>query len=169
MAHDQERDKPDQPEAGAADLGGFPWSDSPGGEQAARSWEEAAPGGGQSPAVGGEAAPVSATGQPAGNGLAIGGFVVSIVALILSFVSVLDLVFIVPAIVFSAVGLRRANSQGRPHRRLAIAGLTISLVALILMIVLTVLYVGLANRFEEGADSGARGGSPVASQLAADS
>lgn len=144
MAHDQEPDKSDQPEAGEAESGDFPWSDSSGAEQAAQSWEEAAPSGGQSPAVSG-GAPVPATGQPKGNGLAIAGFVVSIIALVLSFLSLFDLVFIVPAIVFSAVGLRRANSQGRPHRGLAIAGLTISLVALVLMIVLTALYVGLAD------------------------
>ncbi|MDE0654855.1 MAG: RDD family protein [bacterium] len=112
-------------------LGDFPWEDSGGGDQPAQSWEEAAPAGGGGAA---SAAPVAV--QTQGNGLAIAGFVISILALLLSFVPALDLILVVLAIVFSTIGLRRANKQARPHRGLAIAGLTISLVALVLVIVL---------------------------------
>lgn len=82
---------------------------------------------------------------PAGNGMAVAGFVLSILALILCWLSLIDLVFILPAIVFSAIGLRRANKQARPHRGLAIAGLSISLVATVIMIVLTIIYVRVAE------------------------
>lgn len=70
-----------------------------------------------------------------GNGLAITGFVLSLISLILCWLIFIDLIFIIPAIVFSAVGLRKANQERRPHGGLAIAGLVISGVALVIMIV----------------------------------
>lgn len=56
------------------------------------------------------------------NGLAIAGFVCSLVGLFLGFVAVLG-------IIFSAIGLSKSNNQGAPHRGMAIAGLVIGIVA----------------------------------------
>lgn len=139
-----DRGKKDRPDSGS--LGDFPWQDSGAGDPPAEVWEEppqtsergGAPGGGRDGQGAGSAA-------PPGNGMAVAGFVLSILALILSRLSLIDLVFILPAIVFSAIGLRRANRQARPHRRLAIAGLWISLAATVIMIVLTIIYVVIAD------------------------
>jgi len=73
--------------------------------------------------------------------MAVAGFVLSILALILSWLSLIDLIFLIPAIVFSAIGLRRANRHGGTYRGLAISGLWISLVAAVVMIVLTIVFV----------------------------
>ena len=170
--HNREEDRYDRDEpregSGGAKSGDFPWSDKPGGNQPAQSWENPASAGGSVGAADSGAAPAQVAGQPPGNGLAIAGFVISIVALILCFISVFDLIFIVPAIVFSAIGLSKANKQGRPHRGLAIAGLSISLVALVLMVLLTLLYVGVASRFEEVEHFEApSGGAPAVIDIAA--
>ncbi|MDE0654856.1 MAG: DUF4190 domain-containing protein [bacterium] len=123
----------------------FPWQESSGGGPGT-GWDTPAAdyGSGHPP----QQVPVgqgAGTVAPPGNGMAVAGFVLSILALILCWLSLIDLVFILPAIVFSAIGLRRANKQARPHRGLAIAGLSISLVATVIMIVLTIIYVQVAD------------------------
>ena len=80
----------------------------------------------------------AADGTGYGNGMAIAGFVLSILALLFYPLCVLGLIF-------SLIGLSKANRQGRPHRGLAIAGIVISgiLVALgLLVLLLLVLFMG---------------------------
>ncbi len=79
------------------------------------------------------------------NGMAITGFVLSIISLILCWLVLIDLIFIIPAIVFSAIGLRKANQESRPHGGLAIAGLVISGIALIIMIVIMFIVVNVVE------------------------
>ena len=81
------------------------------------------------------------SGTTEGNGIAIAGFVLSIVSLIP--IPIFNIICWILAVVFSSIGLSRANKQGRPHRGLAIAGLSISLAALVL-IVLMLIFIGLA-------------------------
>ena len=70
--------------------------------------------------------------RPRGNGLAVAGFVLSLVALIpIPFWGIIPWIL---AVTFSSIGLSRANNHGLPHRGLAIAGLCISLGALLVVI-----------------------------------
>lgn len=64
-----------------------------------------------------------------GNGLAVAGFVCSLVSLVLFWVPGFNFILLVLGIVFSAIGLSRANKRNAPHRSLAIAGLVIALVS----------------------------------------
>ena len=143
---DYNRDEPDRLDPSPSGAPGkFPWqetSDSGPGTD----WDTAAAAHeGSHPPQQAPAGHGAGSAAPPGNGMAVAGFVLSILALILCWLSLIDLVFILPAIVFSAIGLRRANRQARPHRGLAIAGLSISLVAAVIMIVLTIIYVRNAD------------------------
>ena len=68
--------------------------------------------------------------------MAVAGFVLSLVSLIP--IPILNIVFWVLAVTFSSIGLSRSNTQGRPHRGLAVAGLSISLVSLVVGIIIVV-------------------------------
>lgn len=135
-------------DSGSKDVpaaGEFPWQESSGGGPGTGWDTPPADDGGSDPPQQAPAGQGIGSAPPLGNGMAVAGFVLSILALILCWLSLIDLIFVLPAIVFSAIGLRRANRQNRPHRGLAIAGLSISLVAAVIMIVLTIIYVGVAN------------------------
>lgn len=121
-------------------AGEFPWQESSG-TGPGTGWDTpAADDGGSDPPQQAPAGQGTGSAPPPGNGMAVAGFVLSILALILCWLSLIDLIFVLPAIVFSAIGLRRANRQNRPRRGLAIAGLSISLVAAAIMIVFTIIY-----------------------------
>lgn len=70
-----------------------------------------------------------------GNGFAIAGFVFGILSLL-----GLSIIAGIPAIVFSAIGLGKANREGRPHRGLAIAGLVCGILSFVLLFLLIVLF-----------------------------
>ena len=63
-----------------------------------------------------------------GNGLAIAGFVCALVSVVLFWAPGINFALWVCGIVFSAIGLSRANKRQAPHRGLAIAGLAIAIV-----------------------------------------
>ena len=73
-------------------------------------------------------APTPAGPAQQGNGLAIAGFVCAFASVVLFWVPGINFVLWVLGIVFSAIGLSRANKRQAPHRGLAIAGLAIALV-----------------------------------------
>ncbi len=78
---------------------------------------------------------------PAGNGLAITGFVCALCAIVLFWVPGVNFILWVLAIVFSAIGISRATKRQAPHRGLAIAGLTIALVPTTILIFVVFLLV----------------------------
>ena len=81
---------------------------------------------------------------PTGNGLAIAGMVLAICAVVLSWAPVVNFVCWLLGLIFSTVGLKKAN-QGAPHRGMAIAGLAISLVGIVLIVILVLIIgIGLA-------------------------
>ena len=82
--------------------------------------------------------------EPSGNGLAIAGFVTALGAIVLFWIPLVNIILWVLGLVFSALGLKRAN-RGAPHRGLAIAGLWIAIAAAILSVLLVVLFVGAVN------------------------
>lgn len=63
-----------------------------------------------------------------GNRLAVAGFVFSLVSNAIFWLPGVNFITWVLGIVFSSIGLNRANRQSLPHRGLAIAGLVIALV-----------------------------------------
>lgn len=80
-------------------------------------------------------------GQPqAGNGIAIGGFVVSLVSII--FTGLIGIVLAVVAGILSYIGLQNAK-KGAKYRGLALAGLIISIIVIVLSIILIVVGVGV--------------------------
>ena len=132
-----DRDEPDRgaPQPSGAPPGDFPWQDPAGADQPPQVWTEppAATGpAGAGTATGSQTAP----GDSPGNGMAVAGFVLSLVAFIP--IPFLNFICWILAVVFSSIGLRRANKQGRPRRGLAIAGLCLCLVALVVTILFTI-------------------------------
>jgi hypothetical protein len=83
-----------------------------------------------------------------GNGKAIAGLVLGILALVLCFLTVFDIPLIVLGIIFSALGLRAARA-GAGGRGLAVAGLTCSIIG---AVAATALFVFVYNRAKDCAD-----------------
>ncbi|MCE2532066.1 MAG: DUF4190 domain-containing protein [Acidimicrobiia bacterium] len=154
---DYNRDEPDRLDPSPSGAPGkFPWDETTGTDQPARTWEEqhsaseqhavgtaSGPGsheGTQAAAGSSAVVNITASGQPAGNGMAVAGFVLSLVMWIP--IPFLNLVLWILAVTFSSIGLRRANKQGLPHRGLAIAGLCISTVGVLFAIVVILAFVG---------------------------
>ena len=137
--YDPEERRPDRGAGGGPGGGDFPWQSAPGDERGA-GWGPPDGDRRNEPPPHAQAGWQGGPAAAPGNGMAVAGFVLSIIGLILCWLSLIDLIFVIPAIVFSAIGLRRANRQGRPHRGLAIAGLSISVVAAVIVIVLTIIY-----------------------------
>lgn len=81
-----------------------------------------------------------------GVGKAIAALVLGIGSIVLSVLSLFDLLLIVPAVVFGIIALAEANrSPNREGRGMAIAGLVCAAVGAVLAIVLTVWFVGAAR------------------------
>lgn len=76
-----------------------------------------------------------------GNGLAIAGFVCSLVAIVMFWFPGVNFITWVLAIVFSSIGLNRSNKLNLPHRGLAISGLVIALVPGTLLVFVVFLVV----------------------------
>ena len=74
-----------------------------------------------------------------GNGWAIAGFVCGVLSLL-----GLGIFLGIPAIVFSAIGLKKANREGRPHRGLAIAGLVCGIISVALTLLLIAIIIAFA-------------------------
>ena len=78
--------------------------------------------------------------NPDSNGMAIAGFVMGILG-----ITILPIPMAPLALVFSAIGLRRANREGKDHRGLAIAGLVMGILGTIIVaIVFLILIAALA-------------------------
>ena len=74
--------------------------------------------------------------------MAVAGFILALCTGLLFIVPGLNFVCWLLGLIFSGVGLSRANKLGLPHRGLAIAGLVISLAGLALAIIGTLILVG---------------------------
>lgn len=79
--------------------------------------------------------------DPQGNGMAVTGFICALVSIVLFWVPFLNFIVWVLGIVFSAIGLNKANKQQLPYRGLSIAGLVIALVPGTLLIFVVFLVV----------------------------
>lgn len=87
-------------------------------------------------------------GAPAaqGNGKAVAALVLGIVSIVLCWLTFLDAVFVVLALIFGFLGLNDARNRGGRGRGQALAGLICAAVGAVLAIVFTVFVVHLANK-----------------------
>ena len=84
--------------------------------------------------------------QRRGTGKAIAAMVLGIASILLSILSIFDILLIAPAVIFGIIALTEANRS--PHhegRGMAIAGLVCAAVGAVLAIVLTIWFVGAAR------------------------
>jgi hypothetical protein len=80
-----------------------------------------------------------------GNGLAVAGLVMGIIAVVLCFVPFLNWVLGILAVIFGGVGMAKANRIGGKNKGMAIAGLILGVVGLILGTVIFVLALRAAR------------------------
>ena len=81
-----------------------------------------------------------------GNGKAVAALVLGIVSIVLCWLTFLDAVFVVLALIFGFLGLNDARNRGGRGRGQALAGLICAAVGAVLAIVFTVVVVHLANK-----------------------
>ncbi len=80
---------------------------------------------------------------PPTNGLAITSFVLGIVAIVLSWIPIFDLILSVPAFILGVLGLSKANQTGGSGKGLAIAGLVLGAIASAGTLLVIILYLTL--------------------------
>jgi hypothetical protein len=80
-----------------------------------------------------------------GNGLAVAGLVIGIIAVVLCFVPFLNWVLGILGIIFGGVGLSKANRIGGKNKGMAIAGLILGVVGLVLGTVIFVMALSAAK------------------------
>ncbi|MEJ7596560.1 MAG: DUF4190 domain-containing protein [Kofleriaceae bacterium] len=80
-----------------------------------------------------------------GNGLAVAGLVLGIVALVFFWIPFLNWILAILAIIFGAVGNSKANKIGGKGKGMAIAGLVMGILGAILGVVFVMFIVGKAN------------------------
>lgn len=88
--------------------------------------------------------------QPS-NGLAIAGLVLGIVGVVLCWIPFLGVLLGVLAIVFGALGKKKAN-QGAQGSGQAVAGLVLGIIATALAVLITILVVVEADKNDDGFD-----------------
>jgi hypothetical protein len=81
-----------------------------------------------------------------GNGKAVAALVLGIVSIVLCWLTFLDALFVVLALIFGFLGLNDARNRGGRGRGQALAGLICAAVGAVLAIVFTVFVVHLANK-----------------------
>lgn len=95
------------------------------------------------------------TGPRPGNGKAVAGFVLGIVAVVLFFFTLFDLVPIVLAFVFSIQGLR-ASRRGNGQRGLAVAGLVLASLAAVIVVAFITFVAFRVSHCQKGHDPGTK-------------
>jgi hypothetical protein len=78
---------------------------------------------------------------PPTNGLAITSFVIGIVAIVLCWIPILDLILSVPALILGVLGMSKANQTGGSGKGLAISGLVLGAIASAMTVLVIILYL----------------------------
>lgn len=87
---------------------------------------------------------------PPTNGVAITSFVIGIVAIVLCWIPVFDLVLSVPAFILGILGLSKANQTGGSGKGLAISGLVLGAIASAVTLLVIILYLALRPIYVSG-------------------
>jgi hypothetical protein len=82
-----------------------------------------------------------------GHGKAVAGLVLGILSIVFCWASFVDLLLLVPALIFSIMGLSEAR-LGRGGRGLAMSGLICTIAGVVLAIVMTIVWVSVANNID---------------------
>jgi hypothetical protein len=83
--------------------------------------------------------------QQPGNGLAVAGMVLGIIAIVLCWVPFLDQVLALLAIIFGAIGNSKAGKIGGKGKGMAVAGLIMGIIGMILGIAIIVMAMQAAR------------------------
>jgi hypothetical protein len=83
--------------------------------------------------------------QPQGNGMAVAGMVLGILALVLCWVPFFDQILALLGIIFSALGVGKANRIGGRGKGMAVAGLVTAILGLLLGVVLIIWAMAVAK------------------------
>jgi hypothetical protein len=81
--------------------------------------------------------------QPRSNGMAVAGMVLGILALVLFWFPVVNLIVAILGVVFSVIGMRRANLLGGMNKGFAVAGLATAIVGLVIGVVMILAVVAI--------------------------
>lgn len=90
--------------------------------------------------------PGGAPQQPQGNGMAVAGLVLGIISIVLFFLSWIDAIIGILAIIFGAIGMSKANKIGGKGKGMAMAGLICGVIGVIISIAITVWALKQFNR-----------------------
>lgn len=82
-----------------------------------------------------------------GHGKAVAGLVLGILSIVFCWASFVDLLLLVPALIFSIMGLSEAR-MGRGGRGLAMSGLICTIAGVVLAIVMTIVWVSVAHNID---------------------
>ena len=82
-----------------------------------------------------------------GHGKAVAGLVLGILSIVFCWASFVDLLLLVPGLIFSILGLSDARA-GRGGRGLAMSGLICTIAGVVLAIVMTIVWVSVANHID---------------------
>ena len=86
--------------------------------------------------------------QPSsGGGKAVAALVLGVLSILFCWTSVLDLVVIIPGLILSIMAMSDAR-QGRGSHTMARAGLITTIVGIVFAIVLTIVYINIANNID---------------------
>lgn len=83
---------------------------------------------------------------PQGNGMAVAGLVLGIIAVVLSWLTWPSWILSILGIIFGALGISKANKIGGKGKGMAIAGLVCSIIAILISIIVLVLVVRAVKR-----------------------
>ncbi len=84
--------------------------------------------------------------MPQGNGMAVAGLVLGIIAVVLSWLTWPSWILSILGIIFGALGISKANKIGGKGKGMAIAGLVCSIIAIIISIIVLMLIMRAVKR-----------------------
>jgi hypothetical protein len=83
--------------------------------------------------------------SPPTNGIAVAAFVLGVIAIVLSWIPLLDIVLAAPAVILGGLGISRANRTHGPGKGLAIAGLVLGSISIMVTLAVLAIVVAVAK------------------------
>jgi hypothetical protein len=82
---------------------------------------------------------------PSNNGVAIAAFVAGVIAIVLSWIPLFDIVLAAPAVILGGLGISRANRTHGMGKGLAIAGLILGAISILVTLVVFAIVVATSK------------------------
>jgi hypothetical protein len=83
--------------------------------------------------------------SPPNNGVAVAAFVLGVIAIVLSWIPLLDIVLAAPAVILGGLGISRANRTQGPGKGLAIAGLVLGAISILVTLAVLAIVVAISK------------------------